>query len=101
MEGVIIKKSRIQNDSILITDYIKVSISAITQWVTKDLKLANIATALGEAALYDRFNIQATVNPISHIDNWWMWQTRDGCKNSSWTWQNGLRESESIFTTYR
>ena len=37
--------------------------------MTKDLKLANIATALGEAALYDRFNIQATVNPISHIDN--------------------------------
>ena len=31
MEGVIIKKSRIQNDGILITDYTKVSTSAITQ----------------------------------------------------------------------
>ena len=78
MEGVIIKKSRIQNDGILITDYTKVSTSAITQWVTKDLKIANIATVFGEAALYDRFNIQATVSPVSDIDNderdktWWL-----------------------------
>ena len=49
-EEVIIKKPRIQNDDILITDYKKVSISAITQCVTKDLKIANIATVLGEAA---------------------------------------------------
>ena len=59
MEGMIKKKLGIQNDDILITDYTKVSIAAITQCVTKDLKIANIATVLGEAALYNRFNIQA------------------------------------------
>ena len=68
-EGVIIKKPRIQNDDILITDYTKVSISVITQCVTKHLKIENIATVLGEAALYDRFNIEATVSHVSDIDN--------------------------------
>ena len=37
--------------------------------MTKNLKIANIATVLGEAALYDRFNIQATVSHVSDIDN--------------------------------
>ena len=61
-ELVVIKKLRIQNDDILITDYTKVNISAITQCLTKDLKIANIATVLGGAALYDTFNIQVTVS---------------------------------------
>ena len=68
-EGVIIKKPRIQNDDISITDYAKVSISAVTQCVTKNLKITNIATVLGEAPLYNRFNIQATVSHVSDIDN--------------------------------
>ena len=42
--------------------------------MTKNLKIANIATVLGEAALYDRFNIQATVSHVSDIDN----HERDG-----------------------
>ena len=67
-EGVIITKPCIQHD-ILITNYTKVSISAITQCMTKDLKIANIATVLGEAALYNRFNIQATVSHVSDTDN--------------------------------
>ena len=66
-EGVIIKKPCIQNDDILITDYTKVSISAITECMTKELKITNIATGLGEAALCDRFNIQATVSHVSDI----------------------------------
>ena len=70
MEGMIKKKLGIQNDDILITDYTKVSIAAITQCVTKDLKIANIATVLGEAALYNRFNIQAIVSHVSDIDNY-------------------------------
>ena len=37
--------------------------------MTKNLKIANVATVLGEAALYDRFNIQATVSHVSDIDN--------------------------------
>ena len=49
-EGLIIKKPSIQNEDISIIDYIKVSILAITQCVTKDLKIANIATVLGEAS---------------------------------------------------
>ena len=49
-ERMIIKKPRIKNDGILITDYTKVSISTITRCLTKDLKIANIATVLGEAA---------------------------------------------------
>ena len=69
MEGVTIKKPRIQNDNILIPDYRKLSISAITQCLTKDLKIANIVVVLGEAALYDRFNIQETVSHASNIDN--------------------------------
>ena len=73
-EGVIIKKTRIENDDILITDYTKVSISAIRQCVTKSLKITSIATVLGEAALHDRFNIQATVSHVSDIDN----HERDG-----------------------
>ena len=56
-EGVIMKKPRIQNHDILITDYTKTSISAIIQCMIKYLKIANIATVLGETALYDRFNI--------------------------------------------
>ena len=35
----------------------------------KNLKIANIATVLGEAALYGRFNIQATVRHVSDIDS--------------------------------
>ena len=35
----------------------------------KYLKITNIATVLGEANLYDRFNIQATVSHVSGIDN--------------------------------
>ena len=50
-ERVIIKKSHIQNYDILVTSYTKVSISAITKFLTKDLKIANIATVLGEATL--------------------------------------------------
>ena len=73
-EGVMIKKPRVQNGDILITDYTKVSISAITQCMIKDLKIANIATVLVEAALYDRFNIQVTVSHASDIDN----HERDG-----------------------
>ena len=65
-KGVIIKKPRIQNGKILITDYTKVSISTITQCMTKDLKLTNIATVLGEAALYLIFK-QLLV--MSDIDN--------------------------------
>ena len=47
----------IQNDDILITDYTKVTILTITRCATKDLIITNIATVLGEATLYDRFNI--------------------------------------------
>ena len=36
--------------------------------MTKDLKITNIATVLGEAALYDRFNIQAAVSYVSDVN---------------------------------
>ena len=64
----------VENDDILITDYAKVSISVITQCVTKNFKIANIATVLDEAALYDRFNTQGTVSHVFDIDN----HERDG-----------------------
>ena len=37
--------------------------------MTKYLKITNIATVLGEANLYGRFNIQATVSHVSGIGN--------------------------------
>ena len=43
---VTIKKPRIENDDILITDYTKVSISAITQCMIKYLKITNIVLYL-------------------------------------------------------
>ena len=51
LERVIIKEPRIQNDNILIAYYRKVNISATQQCMTRDLKITNIATVLGEAAL--------------------------------------------------
>ena len=65
---------RIQNDDILITDYTKVTILTITRCTTKDLIITNIPPVLGEATLYDRFNIQAAVSHVSDIDN----HERDG-----------------------
>ena len=50
-KGLIIKKPCTQNDDILITDYTKVSMSAITQGMTKNLKITNIASVLDEATL--------------------------------------------------
>ena len=64
-KGVIIKKPHIQNEDILITDY---TWSGMTQCMKEDLKIANIATVLDEAALYYWFNIQATVSHVSDID---------------------------------
>ena len=40
----------------------------------KDLKITNAATVLREAVLYDRVNIERTVNHVSDIDN----HERDG-----------------------
>ena len=68
-EGIIIKKPCIQNDNILITDYTKVSISAIMQCMIKDSNIANIAAVLGEAILRNIFNIQA-ISDVSDIDNY-------------------------------
>ena len=61
-EGAIIKHPRIQNYNILIIDYIKVSISAITQCMTKNLKITNIATVLYRIDLI--FKQLLVVSPI-------------------------------------
>ena len=45
------------------------SISYHTVCMTRDLKILNFPTVLGEAALYDRFNAQTTVSQVSDIDN--------------------------------
>ena len=53
--------------------------------MTKYLKITNIATVLGEANLYGRFNIQATVSHVSGIGN----HERDENKK------------QHLFTTYK
>ena len=59
----------LRNEDILIADYKKLSISVITQCMTRDQKITNIGTAIGETSLSDRVDIQPTGSHISDIDN--------------------------------
>ena len=62
--------------------------------MTKDLKITNIATALGEATLYNRFSIQASVSHVSDIDK----HERDG---NMMTVRSAVVHKNTSFATIR
>ena len=73
-QGVVIKRPRMQDDNILITDYSQIKKKTLKSPESESLKVTSVEGAFSECALFERVHLQGIVTHLSEIKE----RERDG-----------------------